>query len=60
MFLIHFLLRRLGPLGLVLTVLDVWRRLPRSYRSRLGQYGWRTARRSVAGARTIITRAVHP
>jgi hypothetical protein len=49
MFLATRLARRVGPLGVALTVYDVWRRLPRSTRARLikqgQQHGTRLAHR---------------
>jgi hypothetical protein len=35
----RFLLRRFGPVGVALTVYDVWRRLPNRQRRQLVAYG---------------------
>jgi hypothetical protein len=53
-----FLLRRFGPIGVALTVLDVWRRLPARQRRWLVAHGRRQALRITTRAWAFVAGAV--
>ncbi|MGZ4371013.1 MAG: hypothetical protein ACXVRK_02730 [Gaiellaceae bacterium] len=51
------LLRRLSPLGIALTLYDLWRRVPWRHPRRFVSHGGRQARRVVPAARALRERA---